>query len=181
MRIKKKLLITTSTLTLLYSATSSAGLLVEPLAGYNFVNKFDIDGAKDYKSGAGYGVGGKLGWFKEKGHGLSAGLDYLRSDIDMSSGDFDSNLRSDEWGAFVGYKLPFLFKFYGEYIFSASGNTKLANQKIHLSSGSGWKLGVGCTVLPFLDINLDYRDVSYDKREVGAYMLSVSFPIHLFE
>lgn len=181
MKLRKKILILTSLASLICSASAFAGLVIEPLAGYNFVNKFDIDGAKDYKSGAGFGVGGKIGWFKDKGHGFSTGLDYLRSDIDMSSGDFNSNVRTDEWGVYLGYKLPALFKFYGEYIFSGSGNTKLGNQKIHLSSGSGWKAGIGCTVLPFLDINLDYRDVSYDKREIGAYMLSVSWPIHLFE
>lgn len=166
-----------SVLLVFYSSFSFAGLLVEPVVGYNFINKVDVDGADDYKTGAGLGYGGRLGWQKSA---FQFGLDYLHSDIDMGSGDFDANVSTDEYGAFVGFEFPILFRVYGTYIFSADGETEILNQDVTLNSGTGWKLGVGFTLIPFIDINADYRQIKFDDEDIDAYMLSLSLPLDLF-
>lgn len=166
---------------LMLSLNSIAGISIEPLVGYNLATELDVGGGgKNYNGGDGFGYGGKLGYEMDKSRGFSGGLDYLRSDIDMSSSDIDSNVTSDEWGVYVGYKMAVLFKFYGEYIFSASGDTEIESRNRNLSSGTGWKLGVGSTIIPFIDMNLDYREISYDKIDFSAVMFSLSWPIHLF-
>lgn len=161
----------------LVPVTSFAGLLVEPFAGFNIVREVSVDGGDDYKSGGGFGYGGRLGW--QKG-GFQLGGDYLYSSIDMTDSDFKKNIVTKEYGVFVGYEFPVLLRAYGEYILSADGDTKINNQKQNLSSGNGWKLGLGFTLLPFLDINVDYREISFKDQDLNAFMLGLSIPLDLF-
>jgi hypothetical protein len=165
---------------------ANAGLLIEPLVGWTFNQH--MNAGHNYNSGSGASYGGRLGWQK---FGGQIGLDYLKSSVDMSSNDFKKNLDTTEWAAFLGYKFPVLFKVYGAYIFDATANSNINNGNAKFDSGTGWKLGVGCTILPFLDINLDYREGTYGSAKVGgqhvggrdfqAAMLSVSLPFNLFD
>jgi hypothetical protein len=123
--------------------------------------------------------------------GFSLGLDYLHSSLDMDDKDLKSNLKASEWAAFVGFRFPILLKVYAGYIFSATGETKAdlgaGTQNLDFKNGSGYKLGVGYTLFPLLDINLEYRKETYSEYKLGgvkgtddtnfsAYMLSVSLP-----
>jgi hypothetical protein len=160
-----------------YSAVSQAGLLVEPLAGYTFTSKTSTSD-KNYNAGDGYGYGGRLGVSTGQ---LLIGLDYLKSQINMSSGDFNKDINEEDFGAFIGYKFERLFKIYGTYIFSATGDTKISDRNVNLENGTGFKFGVACTLLPFLDVNLDYRKVGFNKDiAVDTMMLSLSLPFDLF-
>ena len=180
MQASKKL--TVAIVGLLLSITTFAGVSIEPLIGYNLATELDVGGGgKTYHGGNGIAYGGKLAYEMNKDHGFSFGLDYLKNDVDMSDSDIDKNINADEWGVYVGFKLPALFKFYGEYIFSAYGDTEIEDRDRNLSGGTGWKLGLGTTIIPFIDINLDYREISYDKIDFSAVMLSASWPIHLFD
>ena len=167
-----------SILTVTYSATTYAGLLIEPLIGYNLTSKTSTI-EKNYNSGNGMAYGGRLGFTAS---GFQMGFDYLKSEINMTSSDFDKDLNEEDMGAFLGYKFSHLFKVYGAYIFSATGDTKLSDENQNLENGTGFKFGVGCTILPFLDVNLDYRKVGFNKDiAVDSMMLSVSLPINLFD
>lgn len=181
MNLNRKLSVALSVLGLLLSLNSFAGISIEPLVGYNWITDFNVDNGKDYNTGYGIGYGGKLGFEKDKKQGLSGGFDYLRSDVNMANNDFDQNVNMEEWGVYLGLKLPVLFKFYGEWIFSATGDTDIGPVKENLSSGMGWKVGAGCTIIPFIDMNLDYRQLYFDNVDVHAFMFSLSLPIHLFE
>ncbi|MFL5786336.1 MAG: outer membrane beta-barrel protein [Bacteriovoracaceae bacterium] len=170
----------------LSAAVAHAGLLVEPQVGWTFNQH--LDAGHNYNSGNGVSYGGRLGWQKWGGQ---IGLDYLSSSIGMSSNDFKRNMDTKEWAAFLGYKFPVLFKVYGAYIFDASANTNINNGSGKFDSGTGWKLGVGTTILPFLDINLEYREGQYGSGKVAgqnvggrnfqATMLSISLPFNLFD
>jgi hypothetical protein len=156
---------------------SFAGILVEPLLGMNFSKKVETR-SKNYTSGSGLSWGGRLGY--QKG-ALQMGVDFLNSSIDMSSGDFDENFKTNEYAAFIGVELPLLFKVYAAYIFAANGNTEVRDNDISLDSGRGGKLGLGFTLLPFVDLNLDYRRITFDDSiKLEAYMLSASLPFDLF-
>lgn len=165
-------------LMLLFSLHSFAGISIEPIIGYNLGSKLQVENGKDYSGGKGIGYGGKFAFENDKSHGLAFGLDYLKSDIDISN--LDQNVKTDDFGLYIGYKLPALLKFYGEYIFSSSGDTEAEGRHRNLA-GTGWKLGVGTTIIPFIDMNLDYRKISYDKIDLSAVMFSLSWPIHLFD
>lgn len=169
---------------------ASAGLLIEPVVGFNANSKIETDTAPKLKASGGMGVGygGRLGY---QNYGFQLGLDYLKSSIDMDDKDFDKNIDMSEWAGFVGFKFPILVKVYAGYIFSATGETKgQTGSKIEFNDGSGMKLGVGTTLLPFLDINFEYRQgtfseiktagIKQDKdTDYSAYMLSVSLPFNL--
>lgn len=163
-----------------------AELLVEPVVGWSGNQKIDTS-PKNYSGGNGLSYGGRLGFQKL---GAQVGLDYLQSDISMSSSDFDKNLTTKEWAAFIGYKFPAFFRLYGGYIFSAEGDSKINNADLKLTGGTGFKAGLGFTILPFIDINLEYRKGTYDETKIGgatfdgkgfeATMLSLSLPLTFF-
>lgn len=165
-------------MSLLVSSHSFAGLLVEPVLGYNFLKRADFDNADTYKSGGGEGYGGRVGF---QGAGLQIGLDYLKSNVDASDSDFDQNVEMEESGVFAGFEFPAFIRAYATYIFSATGETKVRNQNVILNDGTGGKLGLGFTLLPIIDINLDYRQVSFRHADVELYMLSISAPFNLFD
>lgn len=165
--------------------TAQAALLIEPLVGVNAGSKLDYKGGEKYSGGMGFSYGGRLGY---QNLGFQLGLDYLSSSIDMDDKDFKSNLKTDEWAAFAGFRFPILVKVYAGYIFSATGDTKNAlRQSVDYSSGTGYKLGVGYTLLPFVDLNLEYRQGTFGEYKTGgvkfkddvtysSYLLSVSLP-----
>jgi hypothetical protein len=167
-----------SLMLLTYSAVSQAGLLIEPVIGYNFTTKASTS-EKNYNAGDGLGYGGRLGFADEH---FQVGFDYLKSEINMGSNDFSKDIYEEDLGFFVGYKFKRLIKVYGTYIFSANGDTKINDKNENLENGTGVKFGVGCTLLPFLDVNLDYRKIGFNKDiAVDSMMLSLSLPINLFD
>ncbi len=183
----KKLIFSTALALGFIPFSTHAGLLIEPVLGYTMGQKLDFSGAKDYDGGRGLSYGGRLGY--QTGP-FQIGADYLQSSIDMDSSDFDENADITEWAAFVGMEFPILLRGYAGYIFSAEGETEVNNADVDLEDGTGFKLGVGLTPLPFLDVNLEYRNGSFDEYKAGglkvkkevdyqAYMLSISVPIDL--
>lgn len=169
---------------LLSTAPAQAGVLVEPLIGLNFNHKLESD--IDTK-GLGGAWGGRLGY---QNYGFQLGLDYLSSSTDMDESDFKNNFKSQDWAAFVGFEFPILVRVYAGYIFSSTGevNTKSFG-KAKLKGGTGTKIGIGFTGLPFVDINIEYRRGTYDDVKVGgakvddtdfsATMISLSLPLNL--
>lgn len=165
---------------------AQAGLLVEPVLGYS-MGKIEVDAANtSEEKGNGLSWGGRLGY---QNLGFQLGLDYLRSSYNMKDKDFKEDLVASEWAAFAGFEFPVLLRVYAGYIFSANAETEYAgNQKVKLQDGSGMKLGVGFTGLPFVDINLEYRKGTYTEikglgglskntdTDFSAIMLGVSLP-----
>lgn len=167
-----------------FAAPAKASLLLEPVLGFNAGSRLEFEDGKSYSGGGGLGIGGRVGY---QNLGFQLGLDYLKSSIDMRDNDIDKNVDMNEWAGFVGFEFPVLLRVYAGYIFSADGQTKSNGNKVELSEGAGTKLGVGFTVLPFLDINVEYRRGTFDETKIGgvktgketdyqSYMLAVSLP-----
>ena len=173
--------------------TAKAAVLIEPLIGYNLGTKVDIEDSKTY-NGSGMAYGGRLGY---QNLGFQIGADYLKSNLNMDHKYFKNDLSASEFGGFIGFKFPILLRVYAGYIFSGMAESKdyqnpltAVLQKAELKGGTGPKLGVGFTVLPFLDINLEYRQVTYDEFKLAgvkqtnevkmnSYLLSISLPFTL--
>lgn len=174
-------------LSLLFITPAKAGVLIEPVLGYSFSSfEIDEDGSSKEK-GSGTSYGGRLGY---QNLGFQLGLDYLSSSISLSDNDFKENLSTTEWAAFAGFEFPILLRVYAGYIFSANAETEVAGgTKVKLQDGTGMKLGVGFTGLPFVDINFEYRKGTYTKLKIGgsddidtdfnAFMVGVSLPFVL--
>ena len=159
-------------LTLGFTSQSQAALLIEPVVGFNIGTKYDfkfdsIPANNDtITGGSGASYGGRLGYQQL---GLQLGLDYLKSSIDMNDSSLKENISTSEWGGFIGYEFPILLRAYAGYIFSGTGTTKATgNQKVEFNKGTGTKIGVGFTGLPFVDINLEYRRMNYSEMTIGS-------------
>ena len=170
-----------------------AGLLIEPVVGYS-MTKFEIDNETSEEEKAnGTSVGGRLGY---QNFGFQLGLDYLRSNLAVDNSDYKEDFVSNEFAGFVGFEFPILLRVYAGYIFAATGETEadyglgLGKTKVEVSGGSGMKVGLGFTVLPFLDLNVEYRRGTYTKLKIedtksdvdtdfNAIMFGISLPLVL--
>lgn len=182
----------------LISFHTNAALLLEPVVGYSagLSGKFKegktssggTTTENSFSGGGGVSYGGRVGY---QNLGFQLGLDYLNTTYNPSDKDFKSNLDVNEWAAFVGFEFPILFRVYGAYIFSADGKGKYdsgtAFETLTLKDGSGIKAGLGLTLLPFLDINFEYRRGSFGEWKAGStkvegdvdynsYMIGLSLP-----
>ena len=183
----------------IFTFNANAALLIEPVVGYSagLGGKFHeatVGGTKiseeKFDGGGGVSYGGRLGYQKL---GFQVGLDYLHSTLNPDDKEFKSNLNVNEWAAFVGFEFPILFRVYGAYIFSADGEGKYKSpgttsyEKLTLKDGTGFKAGLGLTLLPFLDINFEYRKTTFGEWKAGSrkaeadvdanvYMIGLSLP-----
>ncbi len=177
----------------LFTVTAHAGLLIEPLVGYNVATRLGDDSGK-----MGGAYGGRLGY---QLLGFQLGLDYLNSTIEPKDKDFRDDFKSSEFGAFIGYKFPVFFRVYAGYVFAAQADKMDfydedddAIDELTYTDGSGPKVGIGFTGLPFVAINLEMRNVTYhnidyydsttdakseleEETKTTAYMLTLSLPL----
>ena len=156
-----------------YSVQSQAALLIEPVLGYSFGDanvEYEQGGLtdSDKNSVKGLSYGGRLGY---QNLGFQLGLDYLASKMDYDGDDFTTG----EFGGFVGFEFPVLLRVYAGYIFSGTGKVASDDADIKFSGGTGPKFGVGLTLLPFLDFNVEYRSVKYDMEKDVTPGLDVNF------
>jgi hypothetical protein len=172
-----------------FISRANAGLLIEPVVGYNLGASIDtdIDGVGEVDGGTGVSYGGRLGYTNL---GLQLGVDYLKSTLSMDDDFVDEDVNFTEMAAFVGFKFPVLLRVYAGYIFSSNADTEVAGSKIEYSEGSGTKVGIGFTGLPFVNINVEYRSGKFDTLESGgvevdssatykSLMLSASVPFDI--
>lgn len=170
-----------------FVAPVKAALLVEPVVGFNLGSKLEFDGGESYSGGSGAAFGGRLGYQQL---GFQLGVDYLRSGLNMDDNDFDKDVTMSEWAGFIGFEFPILLRVYAGYIFAATGETEYNNVDLELKKGSGTKVGLGFTGLPFVDINLEFRQGTFDEYKLGnatvddktdyqSYLISLSLPFNL--
>jgi hypothetical protein len=166
-----------------FTHQADAALLIEPVLGYNLGAKIESDDGSN--KGSGPAFGGRLGY---QYLGFQIGADYLNSRLNLD--DWNKDLDLTEWAGFVGFEFPILLRVYAGYIFSATGEGKIEGIKAELNNGSGTKVGLGFTPLPFIDINLEMRQATFDEGKIGGvkidgktdyrtYMISLSLPFTL--
>ncbi len=167
-----------------FTSQANAALLIEPVVGYSYgkLNGELDDGVEKQKmdeSTKGLSYGGRLGY---QNFGFQLGLDYLASNMTSDGEDF----KTSEYGGFVGFEFPVLFRIYAGYVFGGNGTLGGDDGDLKLKKATGPKIGVGFTLLPFLDINLEYRRITYGTYDLdstttfdadySATMLSFSLP-----
>jgi hypothetical protein len=148
------------------SFAANANLLIEPHLGHNISGSGNSNGI-DYKyHGTQYGLrfGGQY-------LGLMGGLDYnISSYTWVQTPGGDDKFDRTELGLFVGYNLPLMLRFWGAYYFTNSAKDTNASGRTAVGAkykGNTKELGVGFTMLPFLSLNLAYRNVSIDTKPTG--------------
>ena len=115
---------------------------------------------------------------------VSAGIEISYQDSMVENPREELNLERMDYALFAGFDFPVLFRVFGKYILQSNldiGNTEIVNP-------SGYGLGLGYTGLPFLSLNLEYRNLSWNKirtndfeanndGEISEVILSLSLPL----
>lgn len=186
-------------------STANAGLLLEPYLGYAISGEGDMteDGTSFKSEYSGLTYGGRVGW---SSFGFMGGIDYSLSSYDVET-KFNASTAKDgmdrsQMGIFVGFKFPVLLRVWGTYFISADmegadaqavSGAQVFDSRHKLEDGSGFGLGVGLSLMPFVSVNLEYRTIEYDKlsqagvnvttitekMNMDEILLSVSLPIDL--
>jgi hypothetical protein len=163
---------------LAFAPSAHASLYLEPFLGYltgktTTGNKYDVSGTD---------LGGRVGFSTL---GFAIGGELSRSDLSVDTSP-SADLTPTNLGVFASFEFPILIRAYATYIFSSKGDYAAGE----VDEGSCFRLGVGFTGLPFIAINLEYVDLSYDKFKAGGvsvdsdlglkmYGINVSLPLNL--
>ena len=160
---------------------AKASILIEPYVGYALNGNVESGSTDEDYSGT--TIGGRLGWQQL---GLFAGVDYRLSNYDVDGDE----LKESQYGVMVGYDFPILVRVWGEYILGGEGDLDYGSGSSTLNNPSGTILGVGFTGLPFVSLNLEMANYTYEDLDNGGanydeetdqqhILLSVSLPLNL--
>jgi hypothetical protein len=157
----------------LSSTAAHAGFLIEPYLGYE-TGEDNGTPANDY-AGMFYGL---------RAGGSTMGFIY-GVDVQMGSGELDTTPAADldfsDMGLFVGYEFPIMLRVYASYFLKSEADTDAGTY-----AGTGTRIGVGYTGLPFVAINFEILARSYDEfedvalgsdTEIDTMGLSISVPL----
>lgn len=200
-----KVLMTTISLLLLFSSGSYAGVLIEPYGGTNVDSegngKVNVPGdtLRTTHKIDGETYGARLGYTKGL---VMLGVDYSRqsSKLEYKSQGLTggkSNIDKNQWGVFVGIDMPVLLRFWATYFVKATIEGKDSDgndgyiMRGEATKGKGFAWAASYTGLPFLALNVEMRNLKYDKHtpnsrtvmgelaDTKEILLSVSLPINL--
>ena len=170
---------------LLISLNANASFLIEPFAGMNFNGQFQADGATDKDNFSGTMYGGRAGVEKM---GFMIGMDARISNWEIDDNN-NSELSTTSYGFFAGYNFPMLLRVWGTYVFGGDGTVKDSGDFL---KGSGFILGIGYKVFPFISLNFESGNLKFSEFETEAgvndsgrsdeatyYLLSVSIPLNI--
>lgn len=151
----------------LLMTSSYAGFHVEPILGYTLLSDGEIDSASGTEySFSGPSLAGRVG-FSTLGfsvgayYGFSTGGTY-KAEGGGASVEYDAD--KTDMGVFAAYEFPILVKVYAQYFVNSKFEIDF-NSGPSEYKGSGHALGVGFTGLPFVDLNLELRNYTYDELE----------------
>lgn len=160
----KKLLILSSVV--LFSSFANAGAFVEPYAGYEFgeAEATAIGGASSSVKQKGFAIGGRVGY--------EFMLPWVALDVKYFTGKDDGTPETDikrtDMGITGGVTLPVVRPYVG-YILKSEAKSDDGTGEVK-SEGTGFKLGLGLTPLPFIDFNIEYS--TYDIKKIDGADIS---------
>ena len=170
----KKILFAMSVLSFVFSTTTANALLIEPFIGYQ-MGDYESGSTKEDAAGIEYGarLGASFTMF-------DFGVEYATGTLEV---DFSPSVDYDttDLGAFIAVNFPILLRAYFTYFVKSEAEPDTGGEL----EGSGYRLGVGFTGLPFVSLNLEMINRSYDEfngssvtdRDIQTTMLSVSLPL----
>lgn len=157
--------------------SANAGLEVEPYLGYTIDGTLSQAGATDSDL-SGVGMGARLGYgFLPL---LGAGVEFYKGNLTADASGTESDFEPTDIGIYASVDFPILVRAWATYVLSSKVDVAAGE-----FSGSGFKLGVGFTGLPFVSINLEYTTINYDELngssatdvDRSGIMLGVSLPL----
>lgn len=153
------------------SSAAHAGFFIEPFLGYAVTGKEDDGGSADIK-GMDYGarLGATFAMF-------SIGAEYAGGSYeqDVSSGQ---NFDTTDIGLTFAFDFPIMLRLYATYFLKSEAKPDSGTTE---KGDGGYRIGIGYTGLPFVDINIemvkrmydDPSDYGFSTTQIG---LSVPLP-----
>ena len=165
-----------------FAKPAAAGVHLEPYVGYG-MGSWEMPGQSEDFTGMAYG--GRLGYTML---GFGGGVEYMGGSFKDKADVDPSTFKPKALGVWVGYTFPVMIRAYGTYFFDGKTTVSDSSGDSELT-GSGMKLGVGFTALPFLSVNLEYFTNTWDEIDGTAlpgfevtakgYMLTLSIPLDI--
>lgn len=151
----------------------SAGILIEPMINHDL---YAVSGWKNSNklTYSGVSFGGRFG---VQFLGFMGGLEYdYRPKSSYKTEVYKDGYFSGHYSAlFAGYQLPLLGKAWIGYFFNIDLKDKVNDLEF---KEKGTLLGVGFTVLPLVDLNLEYRKF-HVKKNSYELLFGISIPFVL--
>jgi hypothetical protein len=154
-----------------------ADILIEPVIGYS-IGEFKTQTEDSFYTESesndslhGITYGGRLGL---QILALQFGLDFLGGFLSVEG----EKKKINELGAFIGYKFPAFMRIYAGYIPFA--NAEGEDYTVGTITGGGYKIGLGFSLLPPLNLNIEWRSINnllysdYDSTSVEFNLDSTS-------
>ena len=151
--------------------TANAGLLLEPYLNYITAGSTSRSSA----SITGNEIGARVGY---DFLGFGIGIDTLLSGkYTYSLAGVSTDTTPTQFGLFASYKFPILVRGYFTYLTSAKEKNSSGSEV----SGTGTKIGIQYTGLPFIAIGLEtytgsYKDAASSAETVSHTNLAISAP-----
>ncbi|MGE3756691.1 MAG: hypothetical protein AB7H97_02995 [Pseudobdellovibrionaceae bacterium] len=151
-------------MSLFFGTQAIAGIHLEPFVGYAMSGKMKTDSftvagttvpAGD-DSYTGSTLGARVGY---SFLGLLGAIEYEMGTLSVDSASI-TNL-----GLTVGYTFPILLRAYATYVPSSKISLKDSDVEM-MANGTGTKLGVGYTGLPFVALNFEMAAYTYEKADL---------------
>jgi hypothetical protein len=169
--MKKIKIMFASLAAVLCASQAQADFMIEPFLGYEMG-----DYGSNNKDVKGTNMGLRLGGTTAI---VSYGLEYSIGALEADTSP-KTDVDTTDIGAFVSVEFPILVRAFGTYFVKSDAEINNADYE-----GSGMRLGVGYTGLPFVSINLEKIHRNYDEGpngvkadiDVDTYMLSASVPL----
>lgn len=162
------------------ASAANAGFHLEPFLGTSLSGGWEQGNSSGDYSTTNFGT--RLGY--QSPMGFQVGGEIQLGTGSVESGTASNNTGLADFGAYFGYQSAMGFRGYFTYMFTSALviDSGLIDPAY---TGSGFKIGGGYSVLPWLAFNLEYHMMTYDEVDVGtltedlktdAVMLVVSFP-----
>ncbi|MCY4524308.1 MAG: hypothetical protein OXB84_06180 [Halobacteriovoraceae bacterium] len=171
---------------------SAAGLWIEPMFGVSVGGNGNVGGSEVDRSGHRYG--GRVG-IKHLIPNMVLGLDYRMGKVkhEVDAGSTLKELNAKHMGTFLSYTGVPLLHFWGTWFFDYKDEIADGLLKGSYFKGSGWNLGMGYSLLPFLNLNVEYSKSKHDEWEFAngsvvplleeieatEFIVGISIPISL--
>ncbi len=160
--------------------TQAQAFFIEPFVNYGTGDNPDASNTEYTATEFGARVGGST-------LGFLYGLEYTRFSGDYEAGSTKDDIGGSDIGITVGYDFPIMIRAYATY-FLKSEATRESTVDIDFEGSGGTRIGVGFTMLPFININLEMITRSYDENTAGGltteddtdlegYNIGISIPL----
>ena len=168
---------------IVFASEAFAGIYFEPFVGYSVSGTAEQDTTLLGVTTTAESKFGNLGYGAKLG--FMANQFFIAGSYGMGSFDLEAegtintqDIDMTEMAALIGFSIPQLFKIWGGYVIQSSWEYQSGPSANSTLKGSGFFVGVGKQILPYLQLNVEYKMLSYDELEDSSGT-TIKYPIDL--